>query len=65
MLDKEQALATNMQAIIMAGGFGTRLLPLTYFKPKPMIPILGKPILEYILQLLKRHGIRKTDIYRS
>nr|VFJ57593.1 MAG: mannose-1-phosphate guanylyltransferase / phosphomannomutase [Candidatus Kentron sp. DK] len=58
--DKEQKPAIDMQAIVMAGGFGTRLLPLTHFKPKPMISILGRPILEYILQLLKRHGIRKS-----
>lgn len=47
-----------MQAVIMAGGFGTRLRPLTNNIPKPMVPILNKPILEHIIQLLKLHGIK-------
>ena len=47
-----------MQAVIMAGGFGTRLRPLTNNIPKPMVPILNKPILEHIINLLKLHGIR-------
>jgi mannose-1-phosphate guanylyltransferase/phosphomannomutase len=44
----------------MAGGSGTRLRPLTCDIPKPMVPILNKPISEHIINLLKRHGI--TDI---
>lgn len=47
-----------MQAVIMAGGFGTRLRPLTNNIPKPMVPILNKPILEHIIGLLKMHGIK-------
>lgn len=43
----------------MAGGFGTRLRPLTLRRPKPMVPVLGRPIMEYVLQLLVRHGIRE------
>ncbi|MBZ0201813.1 MAG: NTP transferase domain-containing protein [Ignavibacteria bacterium] len=46
-----------MQAIVMAGGFGTRLRPLTANIPKPMTPLLNKPIIEHILELLKRHKI--------
>ena len=46
-----------MQAIIMAGGVGSRLRPLTCEIPKPMAPILGKPVVQYSLELLKRHGI--------
>lgn len=49
-----------MKGIIMAGGFGTRLRPLTYGVPKPMVPILNKPIMEYVIKLLKKEGI--TDI---
>ncbi len=49
-----------MKAIIMAGGKGTRLKPLTDNTPKPLMPILDKPILHYILRLLQRHGI--TDV---
>ena len=44
----------------MAGGEGTRLRPLTSNQPKPMVPIFNKPIMEYIINLLKDHGI--TDI---
>ncbi|MEP7145988.1 MAG: sugar phosphate nucleotidyltransferase [bacterium] len=46
-----------MQAVIMAGGFGTRLRPLTNNIPKPMVPIVNKPILEHIINLLKAHSI--------
>lgn len=49
-----------MKAIIMAGGEGTRLRPLTCNRPKPMVPIMNKPILEHIINLLKKHNI--TDI---
>jgi len=45
------------QAVILAGGLGTRLRPLTYKIPKAMVPILGKPFLQYQLGLLKRNGI--------
>ena len=40
----------------MAGGFGTRLRPLTCKLPKPMAPVLGLPMLEHIVRLLKKHG---------
>src|SRR5512138_1978242 len=46
-----------MQAVIMAGGFGTRLRPLTCNIPKPMTPLLNKPIIEHIINLLKLHKI--------
>lgn len=49
-----------MNAVIMAGGKGTRLAPLTDHAPKPLMPILDKPILYYIIALLKKHGF--TDI---
>jgi len=41
----------------MAGGEGTRLRPLTSNQPKPMVPIVGKPCMEHILDLLRRHGL--------
>lgn len=47
-----------MKAVIMAGGFGTRLRPLTANIPKPMVPMVGKPVMEYIVELLKKHGIK-------
>lgn len=46
-----------MKAIIMAGGEGTRLRPLTCDCPKPMIRLMNRPVMEYALALLKRHGI--------
>ncbi|MFL5937666.1 MAG: sugar phosphate nucleotidyltransferase, partial [Gaiellaceae bacterium] len=45
-----------MKAVVMAGGEGTRLRPLTSNQPKPMVPIVGKPCMEHILELLKSHG---------
>ncbi len=49
-----------MKAVIMAGGEGTRLRPLTSQRPKPLSPALNLPIMEHIVLLLKEHGI--TDI---
>ncbi|MBN1992029.1 MAG: NDP-sugar synthase [Anaerolineae bacterium] len=46
-----------MQAVIMAGGAGTRLRPLTDEYVKPMIPLVNKPVLAHLLNLLKRHHI--------
>jgi len=46
-----------MKAVIMAGGFGTRLHPLTINQPKPMVPLFNRPIMLHIVDLLKRHGI--------
>jgi histidinol-phosphate phosphatase family protein len=50
------------QAVILAGGQGTRLRPLTFKTPKPMIRIHDKPFLEYIINLLKQNGIKKVVI---
>ncbi len=47
-----------MQAVVMAGGFGTRLRPVTANIPKPMTPLLNKPIIEHIIELLKKHDIK-------
>jgi len=47
-----------MQAVVMAGGEGTRLRPLTTNRPKPMVPIVNKPMLEHSLNLLKQHGFK-------
>ncbi|HJV46863.1 MAG TPA: sugar phosphate nucleotidyltransferase [Bacillota bacterium] len=51
-----------MKAIILAGGKGTRLRPLTSHLPKPMVPLLNRPCIEYTLQLLREHGIRDIAI---
>ncbi len=50
----------RMKAVIMAGGEGTRLRPQTSNLPKPMLPLVGRPMMEHIVSLLRRHGI--TDI---
>ncbi|HON72019.1 MAG TPA: nucleotidyltransferase family protein, partial [bacterium] len=49
-----------MKAFIMAAGEGTRLRPLTYIRPKPLVPLGNKPIISRIISLLKSGGI--TDI---
>lgn len=46
-----------MKAIILAGGEGTRLRPISSAIPKPMVPLMGKPVLEHIIHLLKNNGI--------
>lgn len=45
-----------MKAVILAGGHGTRLRPLTYTTPKPMLPLAGKPVLHYIIESLASQG---------
>ncbi|MFH1095750.1 MAG: nucleotidyltransferase family protein [Candidatus Micrarchaeota archaeon] len=52
-----------MKAIICCGGQGTRLRPLTYTTPKPMLPLGERPILEYVVRHLKRNGF--NDIYMT
>jgi len=51
-----------MKAVILAGGKGTRLRPLTFSIPKPLLPIAEKPILEIILKNLKKFGITEAVI---
>ncbi|RCJ17057.1 mannose-1-phosphate guanyltransferase [Nostoc sp. ATCC 43529] len=45
-----------MKAMILAAGKGTRVRPITYTMPKPMMPILQKPVMEFLLELLRQHG---------
>ncbi|MGH2765505.1 MAG: sugar phosphate nucleotidyltransferase [Actinomycetota bacterium] len=45
-----------MKGVVMAGGQGTRLRPLTSNQPKPMLPIVGRPMMEHVLVLLREHG---------
>ncbi|MEO0432517.1 MAG: NDP-sugar synthase [Cyanobacteria bacterium J06656_5] len=49
-----------MKAMILAAGKGTRVRPITYTIPKPMIPILQKPVMEFLLELLKQHGFNQV-----
>ena len=49
-----------MKAVVMAGGEGSRLRPLTSTRPKPLVPVAGRPIMEHILLLLRRHQMREV-----
>jgi len=51
-----------VKAIIMAGGEGTRLRPLTCHLPKPLVPVLNRPVMEYTVELLKKHGITEIGV---
>lgn len=55
-------VAPNLQAVIMAGGFGTRLRPLTENTPKPMLPVSGRPVMEHIIDHLRDTGIRQVNV---
>jgi len=45
-----------MNAMVLAAGLGTRLRPITYSVPKPMVPVLNRPVMEHIVRLLESHG---------
>jgi mannose-1-phosphate guanylyltransferase len=51
-----------MKAMILAAGKGTRVRPITYTIPKPMIPILQKPVMEFLLELLRQHGFEEIMV---
>ena len=49
-----------MRAMVLAAGLGTRLRPLTYEITKPMVPVLDRPVMEHILELLSRHSFEEV-----
>lgn len=51
-----------MKAMILAAGKGTRVRPLTYDLPKPMIPVLGKPVMAYLIEHLRKHGVSEIMV---
>src|SRR5579862_9358424 len=51
-----------MKAVIMAGGEGTRLRPLTSNQPKPMLPMANRPMMEHVVSLLRRHGFDEVVV---
>ncbi len=51
-----------LQAVIMAGGLGMRLRPLTEDLPKPMLPVGGKPLMELVIEQLRQVGIRRVNV---
>jgi len=54
--------SAGVQAIVMAGGLGTRLRPLTEETPKPMLPIGGRPLMEHVVGQLREAGIRQIHV---
>src|SRR3954451_6709200 len=54
---KASGASGQMQALVLAGGEGTRLRPLTLTTPKPVLPLAGRPFLSFMLDWLARHGI--------
>jgi mannose-1-phosphate guanylyltransferase len=50
----------SLQAVILVGGEGTRLRPLTADRPKPMLPLCGRPLLAYTFDHLRRHGVGRA-----
>lgn len=53
----------HLKAVVMAGGQGSRLRPLTCHLPKPMVPVCNRPVMEYCLELLQRHKV--THVYAT
>jgi mannose-1-phosphate guanylyltransferase / phosphomannomutase len=51
-----------VKAVVMAGGEGTRLRPMTASQPKPMLPVVNRPIMEHVLRLLRLHGFDETVV---
>ena len=51
-----------LRAIVMAGGYGVRLRPLTDQTPKPMLPVGGRPLLQHTIEQLKKSGIQRVDL---
>jgi len=51
-----------MKAVILAGGRGERLRPITDTRPKPLVPVLARPVMDYCLSLMSHHGIREAIV---
>jgi mannose-1-phosphate guanylyltransferase/phosphomannomutase len=51
-----------VKAVVMAGGEGTRLRPMTANQPKPMLPVVNRPIMEHVLRLLRKHELTETVV---
>jgi mannose-1-phosphate guanylyltransferase len=51
-----------MKAVLLAGGYATRLRPLTITRPKPLLPVLGKPLIYWLVELLSRAGVREVVV---
>lgn len=51
-----------MKAVVMAGGEGTRLRPMTSSMPKPLLPVASRPVVEHVMRLLRRHGFTEVVV---
>jgi dTDP-glucose pyrophosphorylase len=60
--DLLQETELRVTGVIMAGGYGKRLMPLTETLPKPMLPVNGRPMLEHLVDKLQRAGIRSVNV---
>src|SRR5581483_6297652 len=60
--DFELSDPLSMSAVIMAGGYGTRLMPLTKETPKPMLPVGDRPLMELTIERLRKAGIRRVNV---
>ena len=54
-----------MKAMILAAGKGTRVRPITHVLPKPMIPLVRKPVMEFLVEHLKAHGVKQIMVNTS
>src|SRR5688572_22272951 len=54
-----------MNAVILVGGGGTRLRPLTYALPKPLIPVLNRPLISHLIENLRHHGVYRIVLAGS
>ena len=50
-----------MKAMILAAGKGTRVRPITHVLPKPMIPLIRKPVMEFLVEHLRAHGVKQIN----
>jgi NDP-sugar pyrophosphorylase family protein len=62
LLAKALSAGAVKKAVILAGGEGTRMRPFTYEMPKPMIPVQGKPLVQHIIELLRKHEVRDITL---
>ena len=60
LMASPSSAAAPRQAVILAGGFGTRLRPFTCTRPKPVLPLCNLPFLAYQIDLLRRHGVEEV-----